>query len=232
MKVADVVGYAGHQIHIARRREARALFEWLGDLTGRGLLDVGGGDGYWAGQARRLGAIAYSIDVDARRLDRGLSYSRRPFLVRGDALRLPFPDGAFDAVMSISSLEHFPSGADAISEMARVLRPGGSLVLSADSVGGRDRWPHLATAHDRRYGVVERVERQGLEQILVDHGLKVLRVEHMFKKEWTKRLYLGISRYRVAWNIAAPLAPVVALSDRRDGSDSGSIVLVHARRYS
>ncbi len=51
-------------------------------------------------------------------------------LVRGDAMRLPFPDGAFDAVACLESLEFFPNYDAALAELARVLRPGGLLLTS------------------------------------------------------------------------------------------------------
>lgn len=231
MNAMDALGFVGHRIHIARGREARILFDWLGDISGRSLLDVAGGDGYWAGRTIARGAAAFSLDIDARRIERGRRYSTAPVQVRGDALRLPFADRSFDAVMSISSIEHLGSAATAIAEMARVLRPGGSLVLSADSLAGRERWPKLAAAHDRRYGVVRPIERRELEELLVASGLEPLRATYLFKKPWTNRVYLELSRSRLAWNAAAPFSPLIALSDRREDSDSGSIVLVHARRH-
>lgn len=51
-------------------------------------------------------------------------------LARGDALDLPFPDGAFDAVACLESLEFFPDPAAALAELARVLGPGGVLLTS------------------------------------------------------------------------------------------------------
>lgn len=232
MKAVDAIGFVGHQIHIARARETRLMFRWLGDLTGRSLLDVGGGDGYWAARAKRRGALAYSVDIDPRRLARGDRFTDKPILIRGDALGLPFKGGSFDAVMSVSSIEHFSSSETAIAEMARVLRPGGSLVLSADSLAGRERWPKLSAAHEDRYAVVEPLDRSKLETRLAAHGLDPLHFAHLFRRSWTNRLYLELSRHPLAWNAAALLLPLVALSDRRATSDSGSIVLVHARRYS
>src|SRR5256885_2285468 len=63
VKVADAVALAGHEVHVCRYREARTLLRWLGedqdrDLRGLRVLDVPGGDGYWAGQARKRGARA------------------------------------------------------------------------------------------------------------------------------------------------------------------------------
>jgi len=230
VKAIDLIGHVGHRIHIARGREARMLFSWLGDLRGKSLLDVGGGDGYWAAIARRRGAAAFSIDLDPKRTERGVRFTHRPVLLRGDALRLPFADASFDAVMSISSIEHFASSGAAIAEMARVLKPHGDLVLSADSLAGRDRWPHLAAAHVRRYAVTAPLDHHLLDEQLVAAGLEPVRSAYLFKSAWSNRLYLELSRHRLAWNVAAPLSPLVAISDRRIGSGSGSIVLIHGRR--
>ena len=232
MRAIDVIGHVGHRVHIARGREARTLFSWLGDLNGRSLLDVGGGDGYWAAQARRVGVDAYSVDIDPHRTGRGSRYTHRPVLVRGDALRLPFADASFDAVMSISSIEHFASASAAVTEMARVLKVDGDLVLSADSLAGSDRWPQLAAAHMDRYAVRHALDHEELEVHLLDAGLQPVRHAYLFKSGWTNRLYLELSRHRLAWNVAAPLSPLVALADRRADQSGGSIVLVHARRHS
>ena len=71
MKVADAVALAGHEVHVCRYREARTLLRWLGqdedqDLRGLRVLDVAGGDGYWAGQTRKRGARAVALDLAAR----------------------------------------------------------------------------------------------------------------------------------------------------------------------
>ena len=73
MKVADAVALAGHEVHVCRYREARTLLRWVGpeDLSGLRVLDVAGGDGYWAGQARRRGARAVALDLATTKLSRG-----------------------------------------------------------------------------------------------------------------------------------------------------------------
>ena len=50
--------------------------------------------------------------------------------VNGDALRLPFTDGAFDRVIAAEVLEHIPDDAGAMAELARVLRPGGTIAVT------------------------------------------------------------------------------------------------------
>jgi SAM-dependent methyltransferase len=56
--------------------------------------------------------------------------SERVALREGDASALPWPNGAFDLVTSLEALEFFPRPRRALAEMARVLRPGGTLVIS------------------------------------------------------------------------------------------------------
>ena len=87
MKVADAVAVAGHEVHVCRYREARTLLRWLGeDLRGLRVLDVAGGDGYWAGRARGRGARAVALDLADAKLRYGRQLSARPALVKGDAL--------------------------------------------------------------------------------------------------------------------------------------------------
>lgn len=253
---ADLVAFAGHEVHVCRFREARTLLRWLGgnppgraagDLRGLRVLDVAGGDGYWAAQARRRGAWAVALDISAAKLRRGGTLSVAPGRVLGDALRLPFPDASFDRVMSICAIEHFADGERALDEMARVLRPGGELVMSADALTLAKRWPKLYSAHCERYSVQRTYSFDQLSALLRERGFEVAEHEYQFRGEWAQRLYLGLSAYggRFGFNVAAPVLPLVAASDRRAGASSarlawafgrggadtgGAIVLVHARR--
>jgi ubiquinone/menaquinone biosynthesis C-methylase UbiE len=228
----DTLAYLGHQVHVMRRREVGTLLTWAGDLTGRTLLDVAGGDGYWAGQAVRRGARAVSLDLARRKLDFGSRLSGHPELVEGNALALPFADGAFDVVMSVCAIEHFDDGPAALAEMARVLSPGGDLVLSADALTRADRWPTLAARHRERYHVKHTYAADVLGKLLDAAGLDVVRQTHMFRSQRAEQLYLTLSAKggRAGWNAAAPLSPLVALADRRAPDVGGSVVLTHARR--
>jgi len=233
MRVADAVAFAGHQLHVCRRREAGTLLRWLGtDLRGLRVLDVAGGDGYWAGQARKRGARAVALDISPAKLRRGRLLTGPPELVRGDALDLPFADASFDRVMSVCAIEHFADGARALGEMARVLAPGGELVMSADALTLAERWPRLYRAHCERYSVKRTYSHDHLTALLAARGLDVVWHEYQFRARWAQRLYLGLSAYggKVGFNAAAPMLPLVAAADRGARGDGGAIVLVRARR--
>jgi len=225
----EIVGYVGHRVHVVRAREVTQLIRWLGpDLKGKRILDVAGGDGWWAARTRKLGAVPYSLDIAGGKVARGTRYRDAPHLVQGDALRLPFADASFDAVMSVCAIEHFPDGAAALAEIARVLKPGGPLVMSADALTHGSTWPALDAGHRRRYHVVRTYSDEELRGLLAERGIEVLEHRYMFRGRKGERLYLELSRGRYAWNAAAPLIPLAERWDRSSTAPGGSIVLVRA----
>lgn len=80
---------------------------------------------------------ARSVGIDISAVTAAAAKARVPgasYLV-GDACALPFREGSFDLIVSISTLDHLPldSFPRAIDELARVLSPGGCLILTLDS---------------------------------------------------------------------------------------------------
>ena len=134
--------------------------------------------------------------------------------------------------MSICAIEHFDDGARALDEMARVLAPGGELVMSADTLTLAEQWPRLYRAHCERYHVKRTYTHGELATLLGQRGLEVIAHQYQFRSRWAQRMYLGLSAYggKYGFNLAAPAAPLVAASDRGARGDGGAIVLVRARR--
>jgi ubiquinone/menaquinone biosynthesis C-methylase UbiE len=109
---------------------------------GEQILDLGCGTGHTALAFAARGAEVEALDLTAEMLAQGRRLARERGLsnVRfreGDAARLPFADGAFDVVTSRLSAHHYARPEAAIREAARVLRPGGRLLL-VDSVAPED----------------------------------------------------------------------------------------------
>lgn len=96
------------------------------------MLDVGCGDGRHIAAAARRGCFAVGVDYDASELRKARArLGLLPVdLIVADASRLPFRDGAFDAVICTETLEHLPDDRGAMREIARLLR-GGGLLLGA-----------------------------------------------------------------------------------------------------
>ena len=96
----------------------------------RRVLDVGCGDGQVARLARRLGAeVVAGVDPTWNQITVAAARGGGPSYARADAAALPFADGSFDAVVACLVFEHIRSVDEAIAEVARVLRAGGSFLF-------------------------------------------------------------------------------------------------------
>ncbi len=120
-----------------------------GSFRERSILDVGCGTGSMLPLLGRFGA-AQGVDTEPRAIElcheRGLQAARLY-----DGSRLPFEDGTFDAACAFDVIEHIPDDVSALRDMARVVRPGGLLVLTVPAFpflwGPQDEISH----HERRY---------------------------------------------------------------------------------
>jgi SAM-dependent methyltransferase len=117
-------------------------FDRLGLRPGERVLDMGCGAGRHAFEMYKRGADVIAFDQDADELatvrewfaamrDAGeVPAGAEADVKEGDALSLPFADGEFDRIVAAEVLEHIPADIQAIEELVRVLRPGGTLAVS------------------------------------------------------------------------------------------------------
>jgi SAM-dependent methyltransferase len=147
-----------HHLGKALRRATAPALAASGNAGGEGLrvLDVGCGQRPWA----ELFGRAWCIGVDIG------TWGSRPDVV-ATAAALPFAASRFDLVFSSQVLEHVPEPRPVLAECARVLRPGGELVLSVPFY-----WPLHEEPHDYR-----RFTPRGLERALDEVGLDLVGIE-------------------------------------------------------
>lgn len=115
--------------------------EWLREVeqqVGRGrLLEIGAGSGGFVQAALGRGWRVDATEVS----ESGLAHLRRTAarVFAGDLCDARFDPGSFDVVVSLEVLEHLPEPRPHLAEVARVLRPGGLLLLTTPNFGGLSR---------------------------------------------------------------------------------------------
>jgi ubiquinone/menaquinone biosynthesis C-methylase UbiE len=134
---------------ITRERLREALAPQPGDT----VLEVGPGTGYYAlDSAGRLapGGTLHVFDLQQEMLDHTMARARERGIAnieprQGDARALPYGDGAFDAAYLVAVLGEIPDQDAALRELARVVKPGGRVV-----VGELFGDPHMVTERSLR----------------------------------------------------------------------------------
>ena len=103
--------------------------ETFAPLADRAILDIGCGTGTLARALSEDGAAVTGIDPGAEALAKARGLVPAARFEAASAEALPFGEGQFDGAVMLNSLHHVPDPARALAEAARVLRPGGRLVV-------------------------------------------------------------------------------------------------------
>ena len=166
-------------------------YDKLGVRRGDRVLDLGCGFGRHAFEAARRGAAVVALDAGPEEVAqvRGtfgamveageLAADHPATAVQGDALALPFPDATFDRVIASEVLEHIPDDRAAMVELARVLRPGGTMAVTVPRCGPEAiNWALSDEYHDTPGGHVRIYRRSTLERRLSLAGLRPTGFHH------------------------------------------------------
>jgi SAM-dependent methyltransferase len=167
-------------------------YDRLGLVRGDVLLDLGCGFGRHAYEAARRGADVIALDAGgdevrgvaatfAAMADAGELHdaTSRVGTVQGDAFRLPFADATFDRVICSEVLEHLPDDRTAMGELARVLRPGGTMAVTVPRYGPElVNWALSDEYHAVKGGHIRIYRRRQLLGRLRSSGLEVTGTGH------------------------------------------------------
>jgi SAM-dependent methyltransferase len=165
---------------------------WLGLGAGQLVLDAGCRDAAHAvALTRRYGCRAVGIDLVLAGLPKGGAYDAaaeaagRVALVQGDIQALPLADGAFDLVWCRDTLSCLPDCARALRECARVLRPGGGMVLYAVLATDRLEPGDRALVVEGLGNSAASMHQPTVEAALAAVGFEVVRRERI-GSEWSE----------------------------------------------
>ena len=154
---------------------------------GNRVLDAGAGECRF----RPLFARARYVSIDHERGDVSWDYSRLDVI--GDLEALPLASRAFDGVLNIVVLEHVERPEKALEEMARVLKPGGRLLLVAPL-----EWELHQVPED-----YFRFTAYGLRSLLGRVGFRIVRLEPMGGYFWLlgRRAFNFLGFFQTGWRV-------------------------------
>lgn len=185
-------------------------FERLGIGPGTHVIDVGCGAGRHSFEAYKRGADVVAFDQDAAELA-GVDAmfkaiaaageappTARAEVKRGDALALPYSDNTFDCVIASEILEHIPHDDGAIAELIRVLKPGGSLVVTVPRwLPERVCWLLSHEYHSNEGGHVRIYKTDELRSKIAASGMSFRHRTHahaLHAPYWWLKCLVGVSK--------------------------------------
>lgn len=127
------------------RRWRQATTSAVDPRPGQRILDLAAGTGTSSAVLAERGAYVVASDISLGMLAQGRRQQPGLDFVAGDALALPFPDGTFDAVTISYGLRNVERTLDALTEMHRVTKPGGRVVIAEFSTPTNPLFRHVYT---------------------------------------------------------------------------------------
>ncbi len=180
------------------------------------LLDVACGDGYWTNKMSPhvAGVVGFDYNfqrlLQAKKLASGMKGG-----IRCDAHILPFKEGTFDCSIGICVLEHFQDDVKAMTELRRVLKPGGRLALTVDSFSYPGMSDDEMARHAKKFSVVHHYKIEDLTEKLQQAGFEVEQWSYMLRTPISASLYVNALRSPKLAYLLYPISyPVSAWSEQ------------------
>lgn len=176
----------------------RVAKRWM--PAGARVLDIGCSAGYHVRHLARKSSRVAAIDVDhvSLKVARRRVRSSRVTFLRYDGYRLPFADASFDVVTMLDVLEHVADRQAIVAEITRVLRPGGTWIVSVP-YRGAVRWlspENMAQDYPRLFRFISRLTN--IRFWVRGHNATQTRHTHFNRNDLTKLASAGFKPVRAA----------------------------------
>ncbi|MFQ3545098.1 class I SAM-dependent methyltransferase [Halobacillus rhizosphaerae] len=161
--------------------------------TSSHVADLGCGDGYGSAKLHDRGYQVTGVDISQDMIARAKGSNTKENIqyVQGDITRLPFKEDTFDGVMAINCLEWTEVPAEGLSEMKRILKPGGKLCIGVLGPTAKPR----VNSYPRLYGkevICNTMMPWELEELASENGWKLKDGHGVYKREVKEQHRTGL----------------------------------------
>jgi ubiquinone/menaquinone biosynthesis C-methylase UbiE len=201
------------------------------------ILDIGCGNAHWTMLLAQKCDYAIGVEPSkqkietAKRFIRNSSLRKKMDFFAGTLEEANFPENSFDHIFSFCVLEHISNLHEVLVEARRVLKPGGEIHVSVDSLGNIED-PNLLKKHQTEHGVVQYFTLATLETQLAAAGFLPEKIYAILKSEFAKNEFTKRIKGGYKHN---PYQRVLAWQklieeDKKANSDKGIMIVGHAKK--
>jgi SAM-dependent methyltransferase len=233
MKAIKRLVYRNWQrVHGVRRLELAVLTRYL-ELDGRRrIVDVGSGKGAFCGMLARGGHDAVGVDPSAAAAKIAKTFVNPDGqFVLGAGESLPLSSGRFDRAVSVCVLEHTTDDARVLSEVHRVLAPGGILALTVDTLDSPHVSEEFRRHHREEYRCNQLYSDAKLRKLLAGAGFETLETRYLFGGRVSIAIlrFGSLFHYRSVFILLFPILYPLLLLDRALGRKPTSGMILAAK---
>jgi len=188
--------------HIEMRVRARKIFSFLPKKgVGNKILDAGCGPGIYSLALAQKGFQVFSLDIDEDKLDFLRKNSAKLKIIEGDLTHLKLEENYFDYILCSDVIEHIKEDKKAVMELSRVLKSGGTLILTIPAYSKKNMKDYKRFGHERVGYKIEDIKKLAQENNLKIEDIKKYSgpiVEKIFsvnERLYSNKALLGVLFY-------------------------------------
>lgn len=181
---------------MALKRRVLSIIKWLNISPFDSILDCGCGDGLYLKIIKELSGvniIGFDLNGESLMLARGYTRDKGVPLVQGRIGVLPYKDNSFSKIFSTEVLEHVEDDSGALKEIFRILKPGGTLIITVPNHNYPFLWDPVNWVFEHCFGKhmksgfwagiwnmhLRLYYREGIEALIRQAGFKVKAAEFL-----------------------------------------------------